>query len=70
VAKQQRFLTPLLYKAGADGNVIGTTAFRDVTKGQNASSPQPGVGYSASTGFDAVSGWGVPIGDKLLAALS
>lgn len=38
------------------------TCFKDITVGNNS-------GYAASTGWDAASGLGVPIGDKLLAAL-
>jgi kumamolisin len=62
--KRQRFLPPLLYKAA-----VAETAFRDVVSGQNASRPNPGKGYAAGRGFDAVSGWGVPNGAKLLDAL-
>jgi kumamolisin len=69
-AKRQRFLAPLLYQNGADGTPRGQTACRDITSGQNASNPNPGKGYSATTGFDAVTGWGVPDGKALLAALS
>jgi kumamolisin len=43
---------------------------RDVTVGHNASSPKPGKGYPAAIGFDAVTGWGVPDGVKLLNALT
>lgn len=68
-AKQQRFLTPLLYGAGASGKPVGESGTRDITIGQNASKPQPGIGYKATPGFDAVSGWGVPDGMALLAAL-
>jgi kumamolisin len=68
-SQAQRFLTPLLYQNGADGKPRGS-ACRDIVVGQNASSPQPGVGYSASAGYDAVTGWGVPDGQALLAALS
>jgi kumamolisin len=57
------FLTPLLYAEHRAG-----TAFTDITKGNNAS-PQPGFGYDAGRGFDAVSGWGAPDGESLLAAL-
>jgi kumamolisin len=62
--KRQRFLPPLLYKAS-----VTQTGFRDIVSGQNASNPSPGKGYVAGPGFDAVSGWGVPDGVKLLAAL-
>ena len=68
-AKQQRFLTKLLYTAGAGGKTIGTSGCIDITAGDNASSPQPGKGYPAGPGFDAASGWGVPDGKALEAAL-
>jgi kumamolisin len=63
-AKQQRFLAPLLYQ-----NVVSQPGFRDIVVGQNASHPSPGKGYTASEGYDAVSGWGVPDGQGLLDAL-
>ena len=69
-AKQQRFITPLLYQKDTSGKPIGKVALRDVTKGQNASSPNPGRGYKAGVGFDAVTGWGLPDGVKLLGALA
>jgi kumamolisin len=69
-AKRQRFLTPLLYQKDASGKPIGQIASRDITSGQNASSPNPGRGYKAGVGFDAVTGWGVPDGVKLLNALA
>jgi kumamolisin len=68
--KQQRFLTPLLYKNGSGGQSVGKASTRDITVGNNASHPDPGKGYKAGPGFDAVSGWGVPDGVKLLNALS
>jgi hypothetical protein len=34
-----------------------------------ASHPQPRVGYQAGPGYDAMTGFGVPNGAKLLAAL-
>jgi kumamolisin len=63
-ARQQRFITPLLYQ-----NNVGTQGFTDITSGNNASHPKPGKGYSAGQGYDAVSGWGVPNGKKLLSLL-
>jgi kumamolisin len=69
-AKQHRFFTPLLYQNGSGGQPIGKIASRDITAGNNASSPQPGKGYKAGAGFDAVSGWGVPDGVKLQNELS
>jgi kumamolisin len=67
--KQQRFLTPLLYQNGVAGQPVGKIASRDITSGNNASNPQPGRGYKAGPGFDAVTGWGVPDGVKLLKSL-
>jgi kumamolisin len=54
---------------GADGRPIGQAAFRDITAGTNVSYPSPGKGYKALTGYDAVTGWGVPDGAKILEAL-
>jgi kumamolisin len=64
VGKQQRFLPPLLYKP-----TVSQEGFRDIRSGQNSSHPNPGKGYDATAGFDAVSGWGVPNGKALLAEL-
>jgi kumamolisin len=66
--KQQRFLTPLLYEKLPSGEPVGKVAFRDITIGNNTSTP-PGIGYDAGPGFDAATGWGVPDGVKLLDAL-
>ena len=66
--KPPAFLAPLLYQSANDGRARGATAFADITKGSNTS-PQPGFGYDAQVGFDAVSGWGVPNGKALLASL-
>jgi kumamolisin len=64
-----KFLAPLLYTSGgSNGHPRGAQAMRDVTVGHNTSTP-PGKGYTAGVGFDAVSGWGVPDGKKLLAVL-
>ena len=69
-AKRQRFLTPLLYKtAGGTGRSVGAESSRDIVSGHNVSNPEPGKGYKAHRGFDAVTGWGVPDGKKLVAAL-
>ncbi len=59
------FLAPLLYQGGTGGKPLGTTSCRDITHGNNAT-PQPGRGYDAGIGFDAVSGWGVPDGKAFL----
>jgi kumamolisin len=70
-AKQQRFLTPLLYQnGGSGGQSVGKASTRDITVGNNTSSPDPGKGYKAGPGFDAVTGWGVPDGVKLLNSLA
>jgi kumamolisin len=68
-AKQQRFFTPLLYQNGGKGLPVGKIASRDIVSGNNASNPLPGKGYKAGPGFDAVTGWGVPDGVKLLNSL-
>lgn len=67
--KRQQFLTPLLYQNGPNGRPRGEIGCNDITMGQNASSPEPGVGYKATKGFDAVSGWGTPNGTALLSVL-
>lgn len=70
VTKQQRFLTPLLYQNGSNGQPVGKGSSRDITSGNNVSHPKPGNGYKAAPGFDAVTGWGVPDGVKLLNSLA
>jgi kumamolisin len=70
-AKQQRSLGPLLYQTVSGGGTVGSAACVAVTSGHNnASMPDPGVGYEAGQGFSAVTGWGIPDGMKLLGALS
>ncbi len=69
-AKQQRYLTPLLYQNGSGGQPVGKVSMRDITSGNNTSNPDPGKGYKAGPGFDAVTGWGVPDGVKLQNALA
>lgn len=66
---QRRFLTPLLYRAAPDGQPAGATVCTDVTSGDNRS---PGVpkGYVAGVGYDAVSGWGTPLGTLIAEMLS
>ena len=51
------WLNPLLY-----GPLAGSGALRDITSGDNG-------GYAAGAGWDACTGWGVPVGSTLLAAL-
>jgi kumamolisin len=71
--KRQRFLTSLLYKklpkGKTKGKTVGEVSFRDITIGSNAVPPDPNKGYKAGPGFDAVTGWGVPNGVKLLNCL-
>jgi kumamolisin len=68
-AKQQRFLPPILYGNGPSGATVGEAGCTDIVSGNNASHPKPGKGYQAQNGYDAVTGWGVPNGKNLLAAL-
>lgn len=42
--KQRRFITPLLYQNGSNGQPVGKFSSRDITSGNNASHPEPGVG--------------------------
>ncbi|MER5730283.1 S53 family peptidase [Streptomyces sp. NPDC002138] len=69
VAKQQRFLTPLLYRNGSNGRPLGQAACRDIATGHSNNSHPPAVGYPVKAGFDAVTGWGVPDGNALLKGL-
>ena len=58
LGKPVGYLNPLLY-----GSVVGKGAFRDIVSGNNGS-------YSAAAGWDPCTGWGSPVGSKLLKALS
>jgi kumamolisin len=68
-AKRQRFVAPLLYQDAPGGGTVGSAGCTDILSGNNASHPKPGKGYQAQKGYDAVTGWGVPRGNPLLAAL-
>lgn len=68
-SKQQRFLTPLLYEKSGE-STVGGACTRDITLGENTSTPTPARGYRAGPGYDAVTGWGVPDGVRLLDALA
>jgi len=58
------FVNPALYKVGTSDKAAQD--FRDITVGNN-SQPRVGVtGYNAVRGWDAVTGFGAPIADKLL----
>jgi kumamolisin len=65
--KRAGYLTPVLYQTGADGQPIGSVACKDIVTGNNISAAVGG--YRAGRGYDAVTGWGSPIGSKLLDAL-
>ncbi|HTR22731.1 MAG TPA: protease pro-enzyme activation domain-containing protein [Terriglobales bacterium] len=54
------FINPALYQIGLSGNY--TTDFHDIVSGNN--------GYSATTGYDLVTGWGSPNGSALIDALT
>lgn len=68
------FLTPRLYASGADGKPLGASVTTDITQGENSVLTSPTTravtGYEAGPGYDAVTGWGVPIGTALQAALA
>lgn len=61
------YLNPLLYQPGADGKALGAAGCRDILSGNNSTASIGG--YQAGTGYDAVTGWGVPIGTALLDGL-
>lgn len=61
------FLSPKLYAKGANGKSLGQTGCRDITEGNNDTASIGG--YSAGPGYDAVTGWGVPIGSALESGL-
>jgi len=61
------YLNPLLFQKGADGTPLGVSGFRDIVSGDNNTASIGG--YKAGTGYDAVTGWGVPVGTALLDGL-
>jgi kumamolisin len=61
------YLTPLLYQAVGGKAVLGATGCRDITSGNNNTASIGG--YSAGPGYDAVTGWGAPLGAGLLSGL-
>jgi kumamolisin len=62
LGKRVGYLTPILYQTKA-----GTLGCQDIVTGDNATATVGG--YSAKKGYDCVTGWGSPAGDKLLQAL-
>jgi|HubBroStandDraft_1064217.scaffolds.fasta_scaffold08429_3 kumamolisin len=63
--KKIGFLTPLFYQPNEKtaGQTLGAAACNDITSGSNATAKAGG--YTAGPGYDAVTGWGSPRGDKL-----
>jgi kumamolisin len=61
------YLTPLLYQATQSAKTLGQAGCRDITQGNNSTAAVGG--YPAGAGYDAVTGWGVPVGNDLLTAL-
>jgi kumamolisin len=68
-ANRRRFFPPLLYGNGPDGQPVGQAGCTDITVGDNRSTGMPN-GYRAGPGYDAVTGWGTPIGTTLQQLLS
>jgi kumamolisin len=64
--KRVGYLTPVLYQASGN-STVGALSCHDIVSGNNITAAVGG--YSAGRGFDAVSGWGTPLGDKLLQEL-
>ena len=65
--KRAGYLTPVLYQPGSDGKPVGASACKDIVTGNNISAAIGG--YHAGPGYNAVTGWGSPLGSKLLDAL-
>lgn len=68
------FLNPFLYQIGKSNSY--TTAFHDVTKGNNTvigqdanGNPITIQGFNAKKGWDASTGWGTPIASSLVSLL-
>jgi kumamolisin len=65
------YITPLLYQqptGAVAATTIGSQGCTDVVAGNNSTDTIGG--YNAGPGYDAVSGWGTPEGQKLMAALA
>ncbi len=64
------WLNPIIYGlANETGYGSDDSPLTDVTQGDNRFKPSDEAGFSATEGWDACSGLGVPRGEKLLAAL-
>ena len=68
--RRGRFLVPSLCRRPSHGVEMGRLVCHDITIGNNVTRPNPNRGFKATKGFDAVSGWGTPIGTALLLALT
>ena len=70
-ANQLRFLTPLLYGTAQNSQPVGQAGCTDITSGDNHNDagnngdPAAVPGYTAGQGYNAVTGWGTPIGTQL-----
>ena len=60
------FINPALYKIATSNK--GASDFRDITSGNNSFNEGNVTvrGYTARAGWDAITGWGAPISEKLL----
>lgn len=61
------FLNPTLYAIGSGANYAST--FHDITSGNNYSSTSPSR-FAAVPGYDLCTGWGTPVGVKLINVLA
>jgi subtilase family serine protease len=61
------FINPTIYQLCQTANY--STYFHDITSGNNFNSGSPSL-FSAVTGYDLCTGWGSPIGDKLIAYMA
>ncbi|MGP7980820.1 MAG: protease pro-enzyme activation domain-containing protein [Syntrophobacteraceae bacterium] len=59
------FINPAIYTIGLSSSY--TANFHDITIGNN---DHNGIGYSAETGYDLVTGWGSPNGAALITSLT
>ncbi len=59
-------VNPVLYDAGS----CAGTPFNDITVGSNALLAASGGRYAATPNYDVATGWGSPVGSRLLAALT
>ncbi|GGY11918.1 S53 family peptidase [Paludibacterium paludis] len=61
------YLTPLLYQHTAGGQTLGALGCHEITRGNNITATAGG--YAAGPGYNAVAGWGSPMGLSLLSVL-